>query len=278
VEIVVASRAGFCFGVKRAIKRAYDTVGQAKGEVATLGPIIHNPQVVSHLERMGVRPIKNLREFQGEVLVIRSHGIPKSLLDEAKASGVRIVDATCPFVKKAQDDARRLSEEGYTVVIVGDRDHPEVEGILSFAGEAAIVAGDESDLGDLQSVKKIGIIAQTTTTFDRFRNVVNRCLEMAHELIIYNTICDATHYRQKEAEEIARSVDVMLVVGGKNSGNTNRLAELCRQTGTRTFHVETRDEVDPGWFQKTSRVGVTAGASTPDWIIQDVLDFLEGIV
>ncbi len=275
MEIIIASRAGFCFGVKRAIKTAYDTARDAEGEVATLGPIIHNPQVVSRLEDAGVRPVEKLQDFHGETLIIRSHGVPKSAMEEAQASGLNLVDATCPFVKKAQDYAQHLHQKGYRVVIVGDKNHPEVKGILAYAGESAIVAGDKMDLRDLNKVQKIGIVAQTTTTFEKLKGVVNRCMEVSNEIKIYNTICDATHYRQLEAEEIARRVDVMLVVGGKNSGNTNRLAELCRGTGTRTFHIETHEELESEWFEGIEKVGITAGASTPDWIIQKVVDFFK---
>ena len=274
MEIIIASHAGFCFGVKRAIKTTYDTAEKAEGEVATLGPLIHNPQVVSRLESMGVRPIENILDFEGEVLIIRSHGVPVSVVKAAEEAGIKLVDATCPFVKKAQEYARRLKEEGCTVVIVGDKDHPEVQGLLSYAGDSALVAENHQDLEGLGKVRKIGIIAQTTTTFEKFEEVVKQCLHKSNEIKIYNTICDATHVRQQEAQEIARRVDMMLVVGGRNSGNTTRLAELCRLTGTRTFHIETQDEIDPAWLQGVSRVGITAGASTPEWIIEVVVERL----
>ncbi len=275
MKIIIANRAGFCFGVKRAIKTTYDAIDKVSGEVATLGPLIHNPQVVSQLEKMGVRPIENIRDFQGEAVIIRSHGVPNTIVKTAEAAGIRVVDATCPFVKKAQEYAHLLDEEGYRVVIVGDKDHPEVQGILAYAGESALAAADEEDLSQLQRVRKVGIVAQTTTSSEKFKRVVNRCLDIAGEVKIFNTICDATHIRQKEAQKISRAVDVMLVVGGKNSGNTTRLAELCRQTGTRTFHVETHNEIDAAWFQDVHKVGITAGASTPDWIISGIVECLE---
>lgn len=277
MKIIIASHAGFCFGVKRAIKTTYDTAEKAEGEVATLGPLIHNPQVVSRLESMGVRPIENILDFNGEALIIRSHGVPASVVKTAGDAGIKLVDATCPFVKKAQEYARQLKEEGCTVVIVGDRDHPEVQGLLSYAGDSALVAADPQDLEGISKVPKIGIIAQTTTTFETFEKIVRQCLRTAKEIRIYNTICDATHVRQQEAQEIARRVDLMLVVGGRNSGNTTRLAELCGLTGTRTFHIETQDEIDPAWFQDVSEVGITAGASTPEWIIEMVIERLNQI-
>jgi (E)-4-hydroxy-3-methyl-but-2-enyl pyrophosphate reductase len=275
VEIIVAKRAGFCFGVKRALKVTYQTAESTDREVGTLGPLIHNPQVVSRLMKMGVRPVEDAREFHGETLIIRSHGVPRAILKAAEESGIRLVDATCPFVKKAQDYARELNDEGYKVVIVGDKNHPEVQGILSYAGEDAVVAVGERDLSGMKKLRKIGVVAQTTTTFERLKAVVTRCMEISSEIKIYNTICDATHIRQKEAQDIARGVDVMVVVGGKNSGNTTRLAELCRRTGTPTFHIETHEDLDRGWFRGARKVGITAGASTPDWVIKGVEECLK---
>ena len=274
MEIIVARKAGFCFGVKRALKATYETAESTQGEVATIGPLIHNPQVVKRLEGIGVRSVERVEEFHGEALIIRSHGVPKSVMEAAESSGLNVVDATCPFVKKAQDYAHLMNEEGYRVIIVGDKDHPEVQGILAYAGETALVASELKDLAELKKTRKIGIVAQTTTSIDRLQRVVVRCLEVSRTIKVYNTICDATYVRQKEAEEIARKVDVMLVVGGRNSGNTNRLADICRQTGTKTFHIETHEEIETGWFENVLKVGITAGASTPDWIIDGVNDYL----
>ncbi len=274
MEIIVSDKAGFCFGVKRAIQTAYDTAHQTEGEVATLGPLIHNPQVVSRLKEMKVRPVEGLDELRGNTLIIRSHGVPKEVIDDAERRGVRVINATCPFVKKAQNYASLLQQEGYRVVIVGDKRHPEVRGILAYAAGSALVAEDARDLDLLGKVSRIGVVAQTTTTLERFQRVVQRCVELAGEVKVYNTICDATSIRQREAEEIAGRVDVMLVLGGKNSGNTTRLAELCRSTGTPTYHIETSAEIDPLWVQGAQKVGITAGASTPQWIIADVVAFL----
>ncbi|NOY52261.1 MAG: 4-hydroxy-3-methylbut-2-enyl diphosphate reductase [Deltaproteobacteria bacterium] len=277
MEILLAAQAGFCFGVKRAIKMTYDTARENDGEVGTIGPLIHNPQVVARLEEMGVHPVEGVKEFQGETLIIRSHGVPPSVYEEAEGAGVRLVDATCPFVKNAQDYASLLRKEGYRVVIVGDRNHPEVQGIMAYAGERASVTVDAEDLRGLGKVRRIGVIAQTTIPLERFQRVVGRCLEIAGEVKVFNTICDATRVRQEEAQSIARKVDLMLVVGGRNSGNTTRLAELCRETGTRTLHLETVKEVDPAWLAGVEKVGITAGASTPEWIIREVVDKLHDL-
>jgi len=274
MEILLAAKAGFCFGVKRAIKTAYDTAREIDGEVATIGPLIHNPQVVSRLKEMGVHPVEGVKGFHGNTLVIRSHGVPPSVYVDAERAGVHLVDATCPFVKNAQDYASLLREEGYRVVIVGDRNHPEVQGIMAYAGDQAYVAVDAEDLGGLGKVRRIGVIAQTTIPLERFRSVVSHCLEIAGEVKVFNTICDATRIRQEEAQDIARKVDLMLVVGGRNSGNTTRLAELCRETGTRTIHLETVLEVDPAWLEGVEKIGITAGASTPEWIIREIVEKL----
>jgi len=275
MEILLAAKAGFCFGVKRAIKTAYDTARETEGEVATIGPLIHNPQVVARLEEMGVHPVEGVEGFQGDTLVIRSHGVTPSVYKDAESAGVHLVDATCPFVKNAQDYASLLCKEGYRVVIVGDRNHPEVQGILAYAGDEAFVTVNAEDLRRLGKVRRIGVIAQTTTTLKRFQGVVSRCLEIAGEVKVFNTICDATRIRQEEAQGIARKVDLMLVVGGRNSGNTTRLAELCRETGTRTIHLETVMEVDPAWLEGVEKVGITAGASTPEWIIREIVEKLQ---
>jgi len=277
MEILLADKAGFCFGVKRAIKTAYDTARENAGEVGTIGPLIHNPQVVARLEEMGVHPVAGVKDFPGETLIIRSHGVPPSVYEAAEAAGIRLVDATCPFVKNAQDYARLLRKEGYRVVIVGDRNHPEVQGIMAYAGESVAVTVDAEDLRTLGKVRRIGVIAQTTIPLKRFQSVVARCLEIAGEVKVFNTICDATRVRQEEAQSIARRVDLMLVVGGRNSGNTTRLAELCRETGTRTMHLETMAEVDPAWLSGVEKIGITAGASTPEWIIREIVGKLHGL-
>ena len=277
MKIVVARRAGFCFGVKRAIKAAYETAGKETREVATLGPLIHNPQVVARLEEMNVRTVGRIEDFHGDILIIRSHGVPKAVLEEARQAGIEVIDATCPFVKNAQEYAAQLHADGYRVVIVGDESHPEVRGIKAYAGEPAFVISDGAGVTQLKGSRKIGIVAQTTTTMEKFMSVVGPCLEIAREVKIFNTICDATHVRQKEAQKIARTVDLMLVVGGRNSGNTSRLSEICGQTGTPTRHIETHQELEREWFQGVDRVGITGGASTPDWIIEDVVARLQEI-
>jgi len=269
-EIIVAKRAGFCFGVKRAIDITVDMAKEIKEGLYTLGPIIHNPQVIQKLEQEGISPIdiSELEEKHVSSLIIRTHGIPCQLYDTISERGVRIIDATCPFVKNAQHYAKLLQENGYQVVILGDKNHPEVRGIMSYAGDDALVVDQDSPLPRLKP--KVGVVVQTTQPIEALKNVLSRIIEHAKELKVYNTICNSTALRLKETEEMARRVDIMIVVGGKNSANTTQLANLCRSMSVRTYHIETDDEIDASWFREARKIGITAGASTPDWIIARV--------
>lgn len=276
MEIFVVKTAGFCFGVKRAINMAYDAVKEASGgDIYTLGPIIHNPQVVSRLEESKICAKKNLADIPCGTVIIRSHGITSQEMDKLKDKRLNVVDATCPFVKKAQEYVQRLKDEGYFVIVVGEREHPEVKGIVSYGGENVAVIGSKEDAHKLQRVKKLGIVAQTTQSIENFQGIVSECIKRAGELKIFNTICNATHVRQRESTELASQVDCMIVVGGKNSANTNRLAEVCRKIQPNTYHIEIAEELEPEWFKGVERVGITAGASTPDWIINEVLETIK---
>ncbi len=270
MKVILAKRAGFCFGVKRATQMAFEAAAMDK-KTYTLGPIIHSPQVVKKLEEMGVRALKNLDSMNSGTIIIRSHGVASHEIAEAVHKNLEIVDATCPFVKKAQEHVKSLSETGYGVVVVGDADHPEVQGIVSYGGDKVFVVGSGDEVRKLPIMNKIGVVAQTTQSFENLKNVVSECLQRGGEIRVFNTICDATAVRQEEAKELARQVDCMLVVGGYNSANTRRLAEVCAELQPRTHHIETATEIDPGWFEGVATVGVTAGASTPKWIIDEVM-------
>ena len=276
MKVVLAKRAGFCFGVKRATQMAFEAAGMDK-KTFTLGPIIHSPQVVKKLEEMGVKALKNLNSMDSGTIIIRSHGVASEEINEAIHKNLEIVDATCPFVKKAQEHVKSLSETGYGVVVVGDADHPEVQGIVSYGGDKVFVVGSGEEVKKLPKMSKIGVVAQTTQSFENLKNVVSECLLRGGEIRVFNTICDATAVRQEEAKELAGQVDCMLVVGGYNSANTRRLAEVCTELQPRTHHIETVDEIDLNWFTGVERVGVTAGASTPKWIIDEVMNRIEEI-
>ncbi len=276
MEIVLAKSAGFCFGVKRATQMAFDASSQHE-QIHSLGPLIHSPQVVEQLEQQGVKVCKQVAEIPGGAVVVRSHGVTANEMHDIEAQHLEIIDATCPFVKKAQDFAAKLSDDGYLVVLVGEADHPEVQGIFSYAKGEAVVITSAEEVQSLPNNSKIGIIAQTTQPLENLQEIVSSCLSKAKELRVYNTICDATTLRQREARQIAAGVDLMLVVGGFNSANTSRLARLCEEQQPCTHHIETAAQLQDDWFTEKERIGITAGASTPGWIIDEVLQRLGNI-
>lgn len=277
MEVFVVKTAGFCFGVKRAINMAYDAAKEASDEIYTLGPIIHNPQVVSKLEESKIYAKKNIDDIKNGTVIIRSHGVELKEMKEAKNKKLNIIDATCPFVKKAQEHAEELSRDGYFVVVVGEKEHPEVKSIVSYGDKNVVVLESASDVKKLSRVKKMGIVAQTTQSIENLQAIVSECLKKAGELKVFNTICNATFVRQTESTELASKVDCMIVVGGKNSANTNRLAEVCKKIQPNIYHIETKAELKSEWFERVKKVGITAGASTPNWIIEDVVKTIKNI-
>ncbi len=277
MDIIVADNAGFCFGVKRAL----DLVARAAerpGPVYTLGPLIHNPQEIARLERQGVRGIDSLEGAPGEgVLVLPAHGVAPALEDAARARGLEVVDATCPFVKAAHAHIRTLSDQGYSVVILGDRGHPEVAGLAARAGAQAHIVTSAAEAEALPFAPRYGLVVQTTQHPQVLREVAAALVARGRELRVFNTICEATIRRQESARRLAAKVDVMVVIGGRNSANTRRLHEICAATGTPTHHLETAAELRPAWIEGAARVGVAAGASTPDWIIAEVVASLRAL-
>ncbi len=270
----LADKAGFCFGVKRAINTAFEAAG--KGRVYCLGPLIHNPQEVARLRQAGVETVDDFSSLKpGDSLIIRSHGVPPRILAQARDMGLTIIDLTCPFVGKAQRFAEALSKEGYQVVVVGEKRHPEVQSIVGYAGQGAVVVESADDLEGLKLQARLGVVAQTTQSYSNFSEIVLKLLRLSKELKVFNTICSSTKERQEAARVLAREVDVMLVVGGRNSANTSRLASLCREEGKPTYHIEVAQEIQPQWLEGVKTVGVTAGASTPDWVVGGVLGKLQ---
>jgi len=276
MKVIIADQAGVCFGVKRALDLV-NTESERGGPLATLGPLIHNPQVVCDLESRGVKVVRGIEEADGAI-VMPSHGVPREVVAAAENAGLRVIDATCPFVAKVHRRVEALALEGYTVVVVGDAGHSEVRAIMSAAGDNAVVISsvEDADLMDW-SGRKVGIVSQTTQTPERFGEIVGRIAARAVEVVAHNTICYATHDRQSAARNLAPRVDAMFVVGGRNSANTNRLAEICEESGVATYHIETADEIEPAWVAGMSTVGLTAGASTPEWIIEEVRSRLESL-
>ncbi len=276
MQILVAEKAGFCFGVRRAIGMVEKALAGDR-PVSSLGPVIHNPQVIGRLRERGLRLVESLDDVNEGVVVIRSHGAPLSTYHSIMEKGLSAVDATCPFVKKMHHQARSLVEDGYQLIIVGDRNHSEITSLTDDPNFRGMVISQASELGGLRLSKRVGLISQTTQPMENLREVADRLLAEASELKIFNTICDSTITRQMEAREIAARVQAMVVIGGRNSANTRRLVEISQESGTPTYWVETAGEIDPRSFENVERVGLTAGASTPEWIIREVVSRLESL-
>jgi 4-hydroxy-3-methylbut-2-enyl diphosphate reductase len=278
-KIKIADKSGFCFGVKRAIGIAENAAKDDK-KTYTLGPIIHNPQEVDRLKKKGIRPLKDAKKIKNATVILRTHGIPlflhNSLLEK---KDVKIIDATCPFVKRAQNIVTELSSKGETIIIAGEKKHPEVVALVSYGGYKCFVVENAKEAEKFSEKSSlINIVSQTTQTPENFLDIV-KSLKKRYKIKVYNTICKATFDRQNAAQKLAGKVDLMIVIGGKNSGNTTRLAQICAKK-TQTRHIETVSEIDPAWFKETlsketssknkKKIGLTAGASTPDWIIKRV--------
>ena len=271
MEIIVAENAGFCFGVKRALDLVARAAEDRSRPVYSLGALIHNPQEIARLEGRGVRQVHSLDEVSEGALVLSAHGVDPTVEQGARARGLEVIDATCPFVKRAHAHIRTLSQEGHAVVILGDRGHREVEGLAASAAGKAEIVTSAQEAEALPFRERYGLVVQTTQRPEALREVAGVLAQRCRELRVFNTICEATMKRQQSARELAEQADVMFVVGGRNSANTARLREICAATGTPTHHVETAQELKADWLARAQRVGVTAGASTPAWIIDEVV-------
>ena len=281
MEVTVAKSAGFCFGVKRAVDTVYREIESGEKPVYTFGPIIHNEQVVEDLENRGVQVIHSEDELEGlsgGTVVIRSHGVSRDVCEKIEARGMKIVDATCPFVKKIHRIVDEEGRKGRHVVIIGSADHPEVQGIMGWASGPVTVmhTAEEAESFVPENGKPISIVAQTTFNYNKFKDLVEILRKKRYDnnvlniLNILNTICNATEERQKEAKAIAGEVDTMLVVGGRHSSNTQKLFEICKKECGNTYYIQTPVDLDSEMFQCSSYVGITAGASTPKKIIEEV--------
>jgi 4-hydroxy-3-methylbut-2-enyl diphosphate reductase len=278
MEVIIADRAGFCWGVKRALKIAEKTAEESRGTMVTsLGPIIHNPAIVEKLQQKGLKTERNLEDIHEGTVIIRAHGVSPDTLEEIQQKGLKVVDATCPIVKKSQRFAKRLTEEGYQVIIVGDKNHPEIIGILGHSNGSAIVLDDPEEASKVPLRDKVGLIAQTTHTVEEYERIQEVIRPRVKEMKACDTLCFETTRQQSSSVDVARQVDVMVVVGGRNSANTVRLANMCRETGVDTYHVESAEELQSEWFKGKKRAGVTGGASTPDFLINDVMQWLKDI-
>lgn len=274
--ITVAEHAGACYGVQRALDLVQKVASEARGPVHTLGPLIHNPQVVAGLEAAGVSVVEDVPEDGGSTLVLRTHGVVPEVESLARERGLEVVDATCPYVKRAHHAAERLQRDGYQVLVVGEAGHPEVEAILGHAPGAVAVA-DVSALDGVTLSKRVGVVVQTTQAKATLDAVVSRLTAIASEVRVINTICEATSERQQAAAELAARSDVMVVIGGRNSANTTRLATICGGACARTHHIELPSELEAAWLAGAERIGVTAGASTPTVQIEQVVRAIEAL-
>lgn len=277
MEVRLATKLGFCFGVEGAIEQAHLTVSQASARnVYSLGEVIHNRQVVDRLAEKGLKVLESPEQAQpGDTVLIRSHGVPPEVIEALKARGATVVDATCVLVKKAQTIVRQLDQEGYQVVVIGDENHPEVRGVVAYARNVVCVDSPEQ-LSRLPKSGKLGIICQTTHSPEHFGQMVGRIAAMGYrELKVINTLCLEVKRRQQAAVELAQQVDVMFVLGGRQSANTRELAHLCEQAGVTTYHLESWADFAHDMVAGKKIAGVTAGASTPEWTIKEFVTKLE---
>ncbi|MBU4310078.1 4-hydroxy-3-methylbut-2-enyl diphosphate reductase [bacterium] len=273
MKVIVARGSGFCFGVKRALEIVEKALREERGPFYTLGPLIHNPQVVEKLSQKGLKIIDNLKGIKEGTFIIRSHGLPRATIELARKKGLRIIDATCPYVKRAQERARELEAGGYQLVIVGDRDHPEVK---SMASEKSIILQRPSQVEKIESYPRMGVVAQTTQSLENFKGVVKRLGKKAEELKVCATICSAVSRQQRSTRKLAKQADLVLIIGGRNSANTKRLFQISKGF-TETHHIERLSEIDPSWLKNKKMVGISAGASTPKWLINEVAREVKGL-
>ena len=272
MKIQLAESYGFCFGVKRAIK-----IAEENKKAATYGPLIHNSKEIARLEDdFEVGLTDDYKSFKsGDKAIVRTHGIQKQELEKLKENNVNVVDATCPYVTKPQEIAQKMSEAGYSVVIFGDEAHPEIKGVKSYATHGALVVTSPNELEDIKLKEKVALIAQTTRKVEDYLEVANYLIPRHKEVRVFNTICNATFENQEAARKIAKIADIMIVIGGKNSSNTKQLFSIAQDNCKDSYHIEDEKELDYGWFKDKEFCGISAGASTPDWIIQNVVDAIE---
>ena len=269
MNIKLAESYGFCFGVKRAIK-----IAEENRNSATYGPLIHNANEIDRLQNdYNVALAEKLSDFRpGDTAVIRTHGIPKEELAALKANDVNVIDATCPFVTKPQQICEEMSEEGYDIVIFGDENHPEIKGVKSYAANGAHVVMNVAELEALHLREKVALVAQTTRKIEEFNKIATFLIPRHKEVRVFNTICNATFDNQDAVRELAKEADVMIVIGGKNSSNTKQLHSIASYHCPDSYHIESASDLDASWFSQKQLCGVSAGASTPDWIIREVID------
>jgi len=273
LKLIIADHAGFCFGVNKAMKTVESLI-EKNEQAYTLGPIIHNPQEVERLKSLGITAA-DLCDIKNGNVIIRTHGVGPDVIKQLESRGLNIIDCTCPLVKRVQKLAADISNKGYLTVIIGDHNHPEVEGIKSWCNGDVKVIENVEEAKNFYTNKRVGVVIQTTQTEENVNNIMNILQSKLDIAVFYNTRCKATLDRQNAAAEVAANVDVMLVIGGKHSSNTKKLVKVCQNVGAKVYHIETAAEIQRDWFKSTDIVGITAGASTPDWIIKEVISKMD---
>lgn len=276
MKILLAKTAGFCMGVKRAMHLALKTA-QGNKKVYTCGPLIHNPQAVDYLHKNGVSSISDYKNISDVTLVIRAHGMPKQTIDKLKMSNIDLVDATCPHVLTSQKQIESYANKGWLIVIIGDKKHPEILSLQSFAGKNHIVISSISEIANISLSSPAMVIAQTTFSMQEYSKIASLIKEKVEEVKVCNSICKATSERQAEIRELSAKADAVIIVGGRESANTKRLAEISSQICPRSYHIETDTELQNINFNGIETIAVTAGASTPEFIMKKVLDYLRKI-
>jgi 4-hydroxy-3-methylbut-2-enyl diphosphate reductase len=283
MEIILAEKMGFCFGVKRTVNETQKLVDQNLTNAVTFGPIIHNNDVISYFNEKGITYVDNLEELKKKIkdrkidtVVIRTHGIRKDILEEIKKLNLKVINGTCPYVTKVHKIVEKMSREGYPILIIGKADHPEIIGVTGYIENNVpyFIVKDEEDLNqiDFSKIKKIVVVSQTTEKIEKVQKIVSKLISFIPEVRYFKTICYATDENQDAVHKLAPNVDIMIVIGGKNSSNTKKLFEIAKKYCNRSYHIENEKELDINWFNYEDKVGITAGASTPEWVINKVIN------
>jgi 4-hydroxy-3-methylbut-2-enyl diphosphate reductase len=283
MEIIKAKDIGFCFGVKRAIKKAEEALKDLPAnDIYMLGEIIHNPQVIRKFKKKDINFVKEITEVPShKYLISRAHGISLSEEKYAQSHDITLIDTTCPYVKRLQKIVTILKREGYQIIVFGDRSHPEIRSLLSYIDGQALVIQSIDGLIEIKQDKirkKSGLLSQTTKDIEHFRNIVKAMIDYTEELRVFNTVCKATVLRQQATRELAKKVDLMIVIGGKNSANTGKLANLSKRAGIETYHIEDEKQLNKNWFKNKRFTGITSGASTPEWVTNKIITKIKDLI
>ncbi len=283
MEIILAEKMGFCFGVKRTVNETQKLVDQNLTNAVTFGPIIHNNDVISYFNQKGITYVNNLEELKQKLsekkidtVVIRTHGIRKDVLEEIKKLNLKVINGTCPYVTKVHKIVEKMSKEGYPILIIGKADHPEIIGVTGYIGNNVpyFIVKDEEDLNqiDFSKIKKLVVVSQTTEKIEKVQKIVSKLISFVPEVRYFKTICYATDENQEAVHKLAPKVNVMIIIGGKNSSNTKKLFEIAKKYCPRSYHIENEKELDIKWFNYDDKIGISAGASTPEWVISNVIN------